>query len=378
MKNTISLLFIAFFIITGCRQTSTEPGAKHHNATNVIKHATGLEIYRYKGYSVVKVTRPWPDAIESYTYVLQQKNAAVPDSLKKYTAINVPVKSIISTSTTHIPSLEMLGVENTLAGFPGTQWISSEKTRALIDSGKVKEAGANESLNTEVVLNLQPDVLVAFCINSSNKTLTALQQSGIKLLYNGDWTEQTPLGRAEWIKLFGELYGLQNKADAAFTNIEKDYLEAQKLAQNISKKPTVMAGAMLNDQWITRGGGSYEARFLKDAGANYLWADTDDTGSLSLSFEVVLEKAQDADFWIGPSQFTSLEEMLAANPHYAQFKAFKNQQVYSFSTKKGKTGGLVYFELAPNRPDLVLKDLVKILHPELLPDYRLQFFEKLK
>lgn len=378
MKNTISLLFIAFFIITGCKQNTAETAAPAPKTANTVKYATGLEIYRYNGYSVVKVTRPWPEAIESFTYVLQQKNAKVPDSLAGYKAISVPIKSVIATSTTHIPSLEMLGVENTLVGFPGTEWVSSEKTRALIDSGKVKEAGANESLNTEVMLDLMPDAVVAFAINSTNKTLTTLEQSGLKVLYNGDWTEQTPLGKAEWIKLFGELYGLQDKADAAFANIEKDYLEAQKLAQNITKKPTVMAGAMLNDQWITRGGGSYEAQFLKDAAANYLWADTNDTGSLSLSFEVVLEKAQDADFWIGPSQFTSLKEMLAANPHYAQFKAFKTKKVYSFSTKKGKTGGLLYFELAPNRPDLVLKDIIKILHPELLPNYQLQFFERLK
>lgn len=377
MKNTISLLLIAFFIITGCKDSAVKTRASAPKAGNAVKYATGLEIYRYTGYSVINVTRPWPEATQSYSYVLKQKGAAVPDSLKGFTTINVPIKSIIATSTTHIPSLEMLGVENTLVGFPGTQWISSEKTRALIDSGKVKEAGANENLNTEVVLDLQPGALVAFAINSTNKTLTTLEQSGIKVLYNGDWTEQTPLGKAEWIKLFGELYGLQDKADAAFAKIEKDYLDAQKLAKNITKKPTVMSGAMLNDQWITRGGSSYEAQFLKDAGANYLWADTKDTGSLSLSFEVVLEKAQDADFWIGPSQFASLAEMLAANPHYAQFKAFKNKQVYSFSTKKGKTGGLLYFELAPNRPDLVLKDLIKILHPELLPNYQLQFFEKL-
>ncbi|KOS06242.1 ABC transporter substrate-binding protein [Flavobacterium akiainvivens] len=378
MKNIISLLFISIFVITGCKSDTQKTTVATTKTQNVVTHASGLEIYRYNGYSVVKVTRPWPEATQSYTYVLQQKGAMVPDSLKGFTTLNVPIKSIIATSTTHIPSLEMLGVENTLVGFPGTQWVSSEKTRALIDSGKVKEAGANENLNTEVVLDLQPDAVVAFAINSTNKTLTALEQSGIKVLFNGDWTEQSPLGKAEWIKFFGELYGLQDKADAAFSKIEKDYNDALKLAQNVANKPTIMAGAMLNDQWLMPGGGSWAALFLKDAGANYLWADTNDTGSLNLSYEVVLEKAQNADFWIGPSQFTSLKEMIDANPHYAQFKAFKNKQVYSFSVKTGKTGGLLFYELAPNRPDLVLKDLVSILHPELLPNHKLQFFEKLK
>jgi iron complex transport system substrate-binding protein len=139
-----------------------------------------------------------------------------------------------------------------------------------------------------------------------------------------------------------------------------------------------MAGALYQDQWYMPQGGSWGALFLKDAGADYLWAKRDGTGSISLSFETVLEKAENADIWIGPSQYTSLNEMKEANPHYAQFKSYKNKQVYSYSTKKGETGGLLYFELAPNRPDLVLKDLISIMHPELLPGYQLNFFEKLK
>jgi iron complex transport system substrate-binding protein len=117
---------------------------------------------------------------------------------------------------------------------------------------------------------------------------------------------------------------------------------------------------------------------IGQAGGNYPWRDTKGTGSLSLPFETVLEKAENADIWIGPGQFTTLSEMVESNPHYARFSAFKNSKVYSYSTKKGKTGGIVYFELAPNRPDLVIKDLVKIIHPELLPNYELYFFEKLE
>jgi len=116
---------------------------------------------------------------------------------------------------------------------------------------------------------------------------------------------------------------------------------------------------------------------LKQANANYLWQETKGTGSLSLSFETVFEKAKDADFWITSGQFATLAEMIGANPHYAQFKAFKNKKVYSFAAKKGKTGGILYYELAPNRPDLVIKDIVKILHPELLVGYKPFFFEKL-
>ena len=378
MKSTHYLFLFLLLAIAGCKNETQHNTAKAQKITNSVHYAKGFELYRHDGYTVVKVTSPWTDATESFTYVMQQKNGIVPDSLKKYTIVQVPLQSVVVTSTTHIPSLEMLGVENTLIGFPTTDYISSPKTRARIDAGRVKEAGTNDNLNTEVVLDLNPGAVVSFSINNSNKTLNILEQSGLKVLYNGDWTEQTPLGKAEWIKFFGALYDKDQLADELFSKIEKNYADAQKLAAKATTKPTAFCGAIFQGQWFMAQGGSWQALFLKDAGANYLWADTQGTGSLSLSFETVLDKAQDTDFWIGPSQFTSLKEMTDANPHYEQFKAFKNKQVYSFSTKKGAKGGLLYYELAPNQPDLVLKDLIAILHPEILPGYKLQFFEKLK
>ena len=135
---------------------------------------------------------------------------------------------------------------------------------------------------------------------------------------------------------------------------------------------------MYEDVWYVAKGNSWVAQFLKDAKANYLWANEKGTGSLPLTFEKVLEKAKNADIWITSGQFSSLREMTSANPHYNQFKAFQNKNVYSFSGRKGKTGGILYYELAPNRPDIVLKDIVVILHPELLKSYKPYFFQKLQ
>ncbi|MGB2225744.1 MAG: ABC transporter substrate-binding protein, partial [Polaribacter sp.] len=101
-------------------------------------------------------------------------------------------------------------------------------------------------------------------------------------------------------------------------------------------------------------------------------------GSLQLSFERVFEKAKAAKFWIAPGYFSSKNQMVSSNKLYAEFDAFKNDNIYTPTTKSGPTGGVLYYELATIRPDLVLKDLIKITHPELLPDYELTFFEKLK
>ena len=145
-----------------------------------------------------------------------------------------------------------------------------------------------------------------------------------------------------------------------------------------TKKPTVLAGDIFEDKWFLPQGKSWAATFLKDAKGNYLWSQTKGTGSLGLSFETVLEQGKNADIWITSGQFSTLEEMIHSNPHYNQFKAFKNKNVYSFNSKKGEKGGVLYYELAPNRPDIVIKDIVKILHPNLLKNYKPYFFEKLK
>jgi iron complex transport system substrate-binding protein len=272
----------------------------------------------------------------------------------------------------------MLGVENTLIGFPSTNFISSSKTRKRIDARKVREVGVNESLNTEVLIDLKPDAIVTFGINNNNSTIDNLKRSGLKVIINGDWTEQSPLGKAEWIKFFGALYNLDSKANSIFNSIEVNYNNTLALAKKTTFKPTVLSGAMYQDQWYVPQGQSWVSLFLKDAKANYLWSETKGFGSLILPFEKVFEKGENAEFWIAPGDFSSLKQMSESNTHYTKFASFKNKKVYSYAVNKGPKGGIVYFELASARPDLVLKDMIKIFHPELLPNYNSFFFKKLE
>lgn len=375
-RSHLSVLLMLFVFIS-CKQKDSLPIVNKDSVKNEIQYAKGFEIYKHSGYSILKITQPWPNATTDFTYILKEKNGIIPDSLQNYSVVNVPIKSIVVTSTTHIPSLEILGVENSLIGFPNTDYISSEKTRKNIDAGKVREVGKNENLNTEVLIDMAPDAIVGFGLNNNNPSLDILQKSGLKVLFNGDWTEQSPLGKAEWIKFFGALYALDGKANTTFKEIETEYKRTLALVQSTSNKPSVLCGAMYQDQWYVPQGESWASLFLKDAKANYLWATEKGTGGLSLPFEVVLEKAQHADFWIAPGDYATLKQMTDSNPHYAQFDAFKNKKVYSYATKKGAKGGILFFEWSPTRPDWVLKDLIKILHPELLPDHSLYFYQQL-
>lgn len=373
----IHLYFSLVIVLFGCREGNQESNVNTPDKQDVITYAKGFNIEQLDGYSVLTVSNPWPGSDVSYRYLLKETQEKLEDEASYEAVLQVPIRSIVVTSTTHIPSLEMLGAEETLVGFPNLNYISSEKTRSLIDVGKIRELGQNEAINTEVLIESNPDAVVTFAIEGKNKTVTTLQRAGIPVLYNADWTETHPLGKAEWIKFFGALYGKAEEANQLFSEIEKEYLEAKTLAANASTYPTVLSGAMYKDIWYLPQGGSWAAQFIADAHGDYLWKDREGTGSLSLNLESVLETGRNADYWIGPGQYNSYYQLQEAHSVYGQFKAFETQEIYTFTTRTGATGGVLYYELAPNRPDLVLKDLIKILHPELLPEYSPYFFAPL-
>jgi len=344
---------------------------------STIKYAKGFDIVIENGLKKLIIKTGYQNATTIFEYLILNKTT------KKATlnnqTIQVPIKEIVVTSTTHIPMVELLNEESSIVGFPHTTYISSEKTRALIDTGKIKEIGKESALNTEILLDLQPELVVGYSITSADKSLTTVQKAGISVIYNGDWLEETPLGRAEWIKFFGVLYNKEKQADSIFNAIETNYLKAQKIALKAALKPTILSGAIMSkDIWNLPAGESFVAQFLKDANLNYLWKDSKGKGSLSLSFESIFDIGRNADYWIAPGYFLSKEQLLQSNQIYEEFTAFKNDRIYTPSSKKGKTGGVIYYELAPTRPDLVLKDIIKITNPDLLPNYELTFFEKMQ
>ncbi len=373
----LSLVLLLFTPLTSCIEKTTSEKNEVFIKTP-IAYAKGFTIKTTKNLTLITITNPWPEAEQTFRYALVKDDASVKSLKGQYDAVvKVPLTQAVVTSTTHIPSLEMLGVEETLIGFPSLDYISSVKTRQLIQEGKIKEIGKNESINTEVLIDLNPQAVIGYGIDGNNPTFNTIEKLGTPVLYNADWTEKHPLGKAEWIKFFGALYGKEKEADSIFSEIEKDYLEAQKIAKSATTTPTVISGAMYKDVWYMPQGDSWAAQFIADANGEYLWADSKGTGSIALNLESVLEKGEKAQIWIGPGQFTSKTQMAEMHNVYTQFDAFKNDNIYSFTTKKGATGGVIYYELAPNRPDLVLKDMIKILHPELLPDYKLYFFSKI-
>jgi len=378
MQKTV-LLFTFFLVLISCNEIKKTPSVvQDTKPTSSIEFAKGFDIIYHEGYKVITLKNAWPGADKEFKYALLEKGTLL-NSPEEYDAIvSIPINKIVVTSTTHIPSLEMLGVINSLIGFPNLDYISSKKTRKRIKEKFVSELGKNEDINTEVLININPNLVVGFAVDGNNKSLNTIKRAGIPVVYNSDWTETSPLGKAEWIKFFAAFYNKEKQADSIFSEIKTAYQNAKALAQQANTSPSVLSGAMYKDVWYLPQGNSWAAQFINDANGNYLWKDTEGTGSFSLNLERILEKGEQAEIWIGPSYYTSLQQLKEGHLVYQQFAAFKKKQVYNFTNKVGETGGLLYFELAPNRPDLVLKDIIKILHPELLPEYDFYFFSKLE
>jgi iron complex transport system substrate-binding protein len=284
----------------------------------------------------------------------------------------------VCTSTTHIPLLDYLDETDKLVGFPTTDYISSEKARKYVDAGKVQELGVDKGLNLERLAMLKPGMVMGYTMSSDYGQFKKVEELNVPVVINAEYLEKHPLGRAEWIKFLALFFNKEKMADSVFNVVERNYLETKNLALTASKLPTVLSGIVYGDAWFLPGGQNYASKILKDAGCMYLWGDDASNGYLELSFESVYEKARNADLWIGVATLKSLEEIKNADHRYTKFKPYQQKQVYTYDARKGAKGGSEFLELGYLRPDIILKDLVKIAHPALLPEYTLYFHKKLE
>lgn len=374
MIRITTILLLTSTLFFSCRQEPKE-NAKHFQYP---EYAKGFKIREVGGYKEIEVQQPFPDAKASFKYLLVPKDMDTPAHDADVEVIQIPIEKIICTSTSHIALLDLLGATHTLAGFPTTDLISSPTARVRIDSGLVADLGVDKEMNLELLFSLHPDMVMGYSITGDMLKLSKIKELGIPVVINGEYMEEHPLGRAEWIKFMAAFFGKEVLADSIFDNIKNEYESSKALIKNPVTRPTVMSGILYGDAWFLPGGKNYAARIFEDAGYRYLWEEDSNTGFLKLSFESVYATAKDADFWIGVGSFESRKEMEGAEKRYVLFESFKKSSIYTYDARKGAKGGSEYFESGYSRPDLILKDLIKISNPDLLPGYSLYFHKKLE
>jgi iron complex transport system substrate-binding protein len=376
MRRTLFFLLVA---IMACKEKSVEHEIQVQDTTAALelKYASGFRITRKGKFKEVEVMYPFQGATSGYKYLLVPKGEQVPQHAQDTRIVFTPVESIVCTSTTHIPLLDYLNETETLVGFPTLDYISSEKMRRRIDAGKVAELGIDKGMNLELLASMKPDLVMGYVMTRDYGQFKKMEDLNIPVVINAEYLEKHPLGRAEWIKFMAAFFDKEAFADSVFNSIEKSYVEAKALVDSVTVKPTVLSGIVYGDAWFLPGGQNYAAKILKDAGCNYLWASDSSHGFLQMSFEEVYSKGKDADLWIGTGPLNSLKELGSADHRYARFKPFENNQVYASDARRGVKGGSEFLELGYLRPDIILRDLIRIAHPDKLPNYELYFHKKL-
>lgn len=379
------LVLIWLLALAGCYQTSSRndaPAIASGAGQGLIRHAHGFQIRQEKGYQLLDIVTPFGAPADTLRYVLLKKGESIPEGFSQSQVIYIPVKSIAVTSNLHAGAIDRLEAWDFLVAAGDGDQLYSPKIREKIQAGTIKEIYKGNTLNQEKVLELQPDVLmVTGSPEAGPETYSNIVKSGIPVIINSEWMENSPLGRAEWIKLMAALLDRQNFADHQFAFVESSYLHVAELVRkSAERKPGVLLGNEYQGTWYMPGGKSFMATLLSDAGADYHWKDNDQTGGIPLNFEAVYPVALDADFWLNiyvSSAQDGKKELIGSDSRYAGFKSVRNGELYSLNNRVNEAGANDYWESSSFRPDLMLADYVKILHPGLLPEHTLYYCIKL-
>jgi len=343
-----------------------------------LAYAKGFTLEYFKNYKILTVTMPWPNAKESFRYVLVQCGTPAPEGFGDSQVISVPVRSIVILSTTHLSHLELLGALDRLVAISTHDNVYSAAARQRIAADQVAEVGRGPSINLETLLDLRPDLVTAVGHDQPQyNSHPLLQNAGIHVVINSEYVEPTLLGRSEWLKLTAVFLNQDGLAQRLFTGMTQRYQAYAARVENLptAQKPMVFGGFLNRDVWYVPGGDSYIAQLVADAGGVYLWADDRHRASIPLSFEAVYERAGDADFWFTSNQdWFKRADLLAANERYVTFKAFHEQRVYNNNARLNEHEANDYWESGIVEPDVQLADVIKILHPEILPEHQLKYY----
>jgi len=386
MLNLQKSIILAAFIVFCAAAISCSGGSPQARENRVrstdshILYAKRLEIERSEGYSQVSVINPWQGA-ESviHTWHLVPAGKDIPETVDPREVIRVPVKRVICMSTTHTAMISALGEAPSVCGFSGTGFLYDTVLLANVRKGLIHDVGYEDNLNKELILKLDPDLVVVYGVGSeSSGYVGKLREMGVRILFNADYLEEDPLGKAEWIKLFGSLFSKEEMADSIFRDTEEQYVNLRGyISRNTETRPGVMLGLPFRDTWFVSPGNSYISTLINDAGGNYLWSHTSSQYSMPMGIESVYTRALSADYWLNAGTASSLEDIETIDPRLAQLPCFRNGKVFNNNRRFNSGGGNDYWETGAVYPHLILNDIASIIHPELFPEKEYIYYRKL-
>ena len=379
-----SLLIIWF---TACI-TSCNGRGQHTASTAVailsdsvmVEYARGFTIEKRGDLTLLTVSNPWQGAKNVlYRYVLCPKGKEIPSGYEQYTIIYIPVERVICFSTTHVAMLSALEQTSSIKALSGAAFVSDSLICQAIADGQVSDIGYDQGLNYEKIISLKPDVIFAYGVGEEVAgSMTRLADLGQKVVFNAEYLEHTALGKAEWIKFMAAFYGCEEQAVQKFNAIRDEYESLRDLAKNSKYRPKIMCGLPWQGIWHIPGGKTWMADIMADAGGQYLWKDNSSYESFPVNIETVVNRSGTADLWINTGAARTLDEIRSVDERLSLVKPFHAGMVYNNNVRVGAGGGNDFFESGVIRPHIILKDMIRIFHPDLLPDHHLYYYMKLE
>ena len=368
---------ILFFVISAAVSLSSCTGngsvvGKVGGDTVTFKYARYISIVKYNGYSVVSLVDPWKQGKILHTYVLVPREAPLPPSLPEGTVVRTPLTRSVVFTTAHCQLLEYLGKARQIKGVADLKYILIPDIQRRVRQKKIADCGESMSPIVERIIDLNPDGIILSPFENSGG-YGRLGNIGIPLIKAADYMETSPLGRAEWMKFYGMLYGCETLADSLFRAVDSTYTALKRAACKLPVGHSILTERKTGSVWYCPAGGSTIGQMIRDANGRYAFSYDRYSGSLALSFEQVLDKAADCDVWAfkyNGEKPMSKADLLAEFQGYKELRAFKTGNIYQCNASKKP-----YFEEVPFRPDYLLRDIIILLHPEAQQFGCLRYFE---
>lgn len=377
MKKILLSAYIVTWVLllSACGGGSKTSSLQAEGDTVRMKYSSLLQIVKHADYTVVTIRNPWDTLKVLHTYLLADREKPLPEHLPEGTVVRTPLQKSVIYSSVHCSLWSELDELKGIGGVCGLEYIKLPQIQEGCRNGSIVNVGNSMNPDIERIIDLRPDAILLSPFENSGG-YGRVGKLNIPIIECADYMETSALGRAEWMRLYGLLLGKEAQADSLFTGIEKEYLTLtqQVKSQNL-KRPTVISEMKNSSAWYIPGGNSTMGRLYQDAGADYVFASLSNSGSVPLAFETVFDRGGNADIWLikyNQPQDKTYSELERDYAPYARFKAFQDRKVYGCNTNH-----VPFYEESPFHPELLLKDLIKIFHPELLPDYDLKYFSNL-
>lgn len=373
MKAIITPLILLIFLLTSCggdNGSTTQSGLVQDES---IRYAQGLSIEHGEGFTLVDISDPSGQEAQTYHYALVPRGTTPQGIPSDYQVIETPVRRVIVMTTLQLSNFIKLDAVDRVVGMPSTRFLFNPTMRAQLESGETKRIGIEGNFDTELIMALQPDIILVSPFKRGGYDV--IKNLNIPLVTFLGYKETTPLGQAEWLKFTALLLGIEEQANEKFAQIERDYNDLKALVTDQIQRPKVLSGELHGGNWYVVGGESYLAHQFEDAGADYFMKGNKESGGFYVDFETVYSEAADSDYWRIANSYPdtfSYEVLKQTDARYADFKAFKDRKVIYCNLNQRP-----FYELSPVEPENVLADLIKIFHPDLLPDHQPVFYELL-